>query len=45
MSTDLGSSFNLQIYANSVTLDGLGVWGGTTAQQDFAVFIENVIGN
>jgi hypothetical protein len=45
LSNDVGTSFSVQVDANTVTADGINAWNGTTAQQDFALFIENVIGD
>jgi hypothetical protein len=40
-SSDLGSSFTIEIWGETITGDAINVWNGTTAQQDFALFIEN----
>jgi hypothetical protein len=43
-STDLGRSITIQIWGEAITADAINPWTGTTPQQDFALFIENVIG-
>lgn len=41
---ELGSTFNIHVLGTAIIYDGLNVWNPATARQDFAVFIENVVG-
>jgi hypothetical protein len=41
---ELGSTFNIQVIGQSITKDGIKQWTGTTPEQDFAVFVDNVVG-
>jgi hypothetical protein len=43
-STDLGSYITIQVWGETITGDALNPWTGTTPRQDFALFIENVVG-
>jgi hypothetical protein len=43
-STDIGQYFRVDVWGETITGDALNPWNGTTPQQDFALFIENVIG-
>jgi Subtilase family len=44
MTGDFGNTFYVQIYAYSVPGDALHVWNPSSPQQDFAIFIDNVVG-
>lgn len=40
-SSDVGQYFRIEVWGSNVTGDAINPWLGTTAQQDFALFIEN----
>lgn len=43
-SADLGRYITIQIWGQTIAGDAINPWNGTTPQQDYALFIENVIG-
>lgn len=43
-SADLGRYITIQVWGETIAADALNPWNGTTPRQDFAVFVENVIG-
>lgn len=42
--SEFGSTFNVHVRGISIGNDAINVWSPSTAQQDFALFIENVVG-
>lgn len=43
-STDMGMYLTVTVMANVIAADAVNPWTGTTPRQDFALFIENVVG-